>query len=126
MIQSSDNISEYLFGRYTYMFKKIMKVLLGVTILAGAAAGAYYFLTRNDDTDFDDFDEESNDDLQDFLDKETKASEDHYVSLDLTKDKVSEDDKIIGDVKKEEESKIVKADEEANDAVEGFSFTDLT
>ncbi|MBR1525003.1 MAG: hypothetical protein IJ641_11190, partial [Lachnospiraceae bacterium] len=74
-------------------------------------------------TDFDDFDEESNDDLQDFLDNEKK--DDHYVSLDLTKEKATEDDKIIGEVK-EDGDKVVKADSDQSGEVEGFSFSDLT
>ena len=107
------------------MFKKFLQIFLGISILGAAAAGAYYLLTRGDEEDFDDFDEESNDDLQDFLDKEAQSAEDHYVTLDLTKDTATKDDKIIGEVKKEE-SKVVKADDETNEAVEGFSFTDLT
>ncbi|MBQ9605815.1 MAG: hypothetical protein IJV16_01405 [Lachnospiraceae bacterium] len=103
--------------------KKFLKGLAGVAIIGGIAAGVYYLLTGDKYTDFDDFDEESNDDLQDFLDNEKK--DDHYVSLDLTKEKATEDDKIIGEVK-EDGDKVVKADSDQSGEVEGFSFSDLT
>ena len=75
---------------------------------------------------FDDFDEESNDDLQEFLDKEKAGdNEDDYVSIDLAGEKAAEEDKIIGEVKKEEEN-VVKADSDASEEVQGFSFSDLT
>ncbi|MBQ9359801.1 MAG: hypothetical protein IJT96_02055 [Lachnospiraceae bacterium] len=109
--------------------KKFLKGLFGLAIVGGIAAGIYYYLTGNKYSDFDDFDDDeaSNDDLQDFLDNEKDGKpEDHYVSLDLTKEKATEDDKIIGDVQKDDESKVVKADSEASDEVEGFSFSDLT
>ncbi|MBO5551352.1 MAG: hypothetical protein J5966_05275, partial [Lachnospiraceae bacterium] len=90
--------------------KKILKGLLGIAVIGGIAAGVYYFLTGDKYTEFDDFDEESNDDLQDFLDKERESDEeDLYVSLDLTGEKASGDDRIIGEVK-DEEDKVVKAD----------------
>ena len=109
--------------------KKFLKALFGVTVIGAAAAGIYYYLTGDkysDMDDFDDLDDEDNDDLQDFLDNEKAGSEDdHYVSLDLTKEKATEEDKIIGDAP-EEENKVVKADSEESDEVEGFSFSDLT
>ncbi|MBQ8955844.1 MAG: hypothetical protein IJ075_02650 [Lachnospiraceae bacterium] len=109
--------------------KKFLKGLAGVAIIGGIAAGVYYLLTGDKYTDFDDFDEESNDDLQDFLDNEKKDDkddkDDHYVSLDLTKEKATEDDKIIGEVK-EDGDKVVKADSDQSGEVEGFSFSDLT
>ena len=105
--------------------KKILKGLLGIAVIGGIAAGIYYFLTGDRYTEFDDFDEESNDDLQEFLDKERESEDDLYVSLDLTKEKASEEDKIIGDVKKDENI-VVKADSDASEEVEGFSFSDLT
>ncbi|MCR5746272.1 MAG: hypothetical protein K6G03_01015 [Lachnospiraceae bacterium] len=109
------------------MIKKFMKVFLGLAIVGGALAGVYYFLTNDkyaDTDDFDDLEDEDNDDLQDFLDKE-RQSDDHYVTLDLTKDKASENDKVIGQVKTDD-SNVVKADSDVNEDVEGFSFTDLT
>lgn len=106
--------------------KKILKGLLGIAVIGGIAAGVYYFLTGDKYTEFDDFDEESNDDLQDFLDKERESDEeDLYVSLDLTGEKASGDDRIIGEVK-DEEDKVVKADSDASGEVESFSFSDLT
>lgn len=108
--------------------KNFLKGLLGVAVIGAIAAGVYYFLKGDDSSEFDDFDEESNDDLQDFLDKEKEGKpDDHYISLDLTKEKASEDDKIIGEVeKKEENENVVKADSEQSGDVSGFSFTDLT
>lgn len=106
--------------------KNVLKGLLGIAVIGAAAAGVYYFLTGDKYTEFDDFDEESNDDLQEFLDKEKAGdNEDDYVSIDLAGEKAAEDDKIIGEVKKEEE-KVVKADSDASEEVQGFSFSDLT
>ena len=109
--------------------KKFLKGLFGIAIIGAAAAGIYYYLTGDkysDVDDFDDPDDETNDELQDFLDNEKEGKEeDMYVSLDLTKDKASEEDKIIGKVDDEEE-KVVKADSEESGDVEGFSFSDLT
>jgi len=105
--------------------KNVLKGLLGIAVI-GAAAGVYYFLTGDKYTEFDDFDEESNDDLQEFLDKEKAGdNEDDYVSIDLAGEKAAEEDKIIGEVKKEEEN-VVKADSDASEEVQGFSFSDLT
>ena len=107
--------------------KNFLKGLMGLALIGGAAAAVYYLLNGDKYTDFEDFDEESNDDLQDFLDNEKKGTkEDHYVTLDLTKEKASEDDKIIGEVEKTEDTKVVKADSEKSEEVEGFSFSDLT
>ncbi|MCR5773711.1 MAG: hypothetical protein K6G42_01370 [Lachnospiraceae bacterium] len=106
--------------------KKFLKGVLGVAVIGAAAAGVYYYLTGNKYSDIEDFDEETNDDLQDFLDSEKEEEgEDHYVTLDLTKEKASDDDKIIGDVS-DEESKVVKADSDESEEVEGFNFSDLT
>ncbi len=106
--------------------KNVLKGLLGIAVIGAAAAGVYYFLTGDKYTEFDDFDEESNDDLQEFLDKEKAGdNEDDYVSIDLAGEKAAEEDKIIGEVKKEEE-KVVKADSDASEEVQGFSFSDLT
>ena len=100
--------------------------LWGIAVIGAAAAGVYYFLTGDKYTEFDDFDEESNDDLQEFLDKEKAGdNEDDYVSIDLAGEKAAEEDKIIGEVKKEEEN-VVKADSDASEEVQGFSFSDLT
>lgn len=111
------------------IMKKFLKGLFGLAVIGAAAAGIYYYLTGDnysDIDDFDDLDDEANDDLQDFLDNEREGSkEDHYVSLDLTKEKASEDDKIIGKVEEDEE-KVVKADSDKSEDVEGFSFSDLT
>ena len=107
--------------------KNFLKGLLGVAVIGAIAAGIYYFLNGDKYSEFDDFDEESNDDLQDFLDKEKAGDpEDHYISLDLTKEKASEDEKIIGDVEKKEEDNVVKADSKESGEVSGFSFSDLT
>ena len=109
------------------MLKKFFKAFFCVAFLGAAAAGIYYFLTNDkyaDTDDFDDLEDEENDDLQDFLDKE-KNADDHYVTLDLTTDKASDDDKVIGDVKKDDNN-VVKADSNESDDVEGFSFSDLT
>ena len=107
--------------------KNFLKGLFGLAFIGAAAASAYYLLTRDRydeyEDDFDEFDDEDNDDLQDFLDRE--KGDDHYVTLDLTKDKANDSDKIIGDVKGDESS-VVKADDDANEDIEGFSFTDLT
>ncbi len=109
--------------------KKFLKWLFGLAAIGAAAAGVYYYLTGNRYTDVEDFneaDDEDNDDLQEFLDNEREGkAEDHYVSLDLTQDKASEEDKIIGKVDDGEE-KIVKADSDESEEVEGFSFSDLT
>ena len=106
--------------------KKFLKGLFGLALIGGVAAGIYYYLIADKYSDVDDFDDEANDDLQDFLDKEKEAdSDDHYVSLDLTQEKATEEDKIIGKVE-EEDDKVVKADSEKNEGVEEFNFSDLT
>lgn len=106
--------------------KKFLKGLFGLAFIGAAVAGIYYYLTGDKYSDVDEFDDEANDDLQEFLDNEKEGgADDHYVSLDLTKDKASEEDKIIGKVD-DEEGKVVKADSEESDEVEGFSFSDLT
>ncbi len=111
------------------IMKKLLKWLFGLAAVGAAAAGVYYYLTGHkytDAYDFDDPEDDGNDDLQDFLDNEREGSaEDHYISLDLTQDKASDDDKIIGKVENEED-KIVKADSDESGEVEGFSFSDLT
>ena len=109
------------------MLKKFFKAFFGVAIVGAAAASIYYLMTNDkyaDSDDFDDLEDEENDDLQDFLDKE-KEADDHYVTLDLTTDKAADDDKVIGDVKKDDNN-VVKADYDESDDVEGFSFSDLT
>lgn len=106
--------------------KNFLKGLFGLAVIGAVAAGIYYYLTGNKYSDVDDFDDEANDDLQDFLDNEKKGSDDdHYVSLDLTKEKTTDEDKIIGQVE-EEDKKVVKADSEESGEVEGFNFSDLT
>ncbi len=106
--------------------KNFLKWFFGLALIGAVAAGIYYFLNGDKYTDVDDFDDEANDDLQDFLDKEREGNaDDHYISLDLTKDRASEEDKIIGKVD-EEDNKVVKADSRESEEVEGFSFSDLT
>ena len=108
------------------IMKNFLKGLFGLAVIGAVAAGIYYYLTGNKYSDVDDFDDEANDDLQDFLDNEKKGSDDdHYVSLDLTKEKTTDEDKIIGQVE-EEDKKVVKADSEESGEVEGFNFSDLT
>ncbi len=106
------------------MFKKFLKLIGGVAFFGALAASAYYLFFVRDGEDLYDLDDEVNDDLQDFLDREAGVKDDHYVTLDLSKDKASDDDKIIGDVK--EGKSVLKASSDDSDEVEGFSFTDLT
>lgn len=107
--------------------KKLFKGLFGIALVGGIAAAVYYYLTGDKYSDIEEFDEDNNDDLQDFLDNEKGGSEeDHYVSLDLTKERAKEDDKIIGDVSDDKDSSVVKADSDKSEEVEGFSFSDLT
>lgn len=107
--------------------KKLFKGLFGIALIGGIAAAVYYYFSGDKYSDIEEFDEETYDDLQDFLDNEKGGDADeHYVSLDLTKDKASDDDKIIGEVSEESDSRIVKADSDQSEDVEGFSFSDLT
>ena len=106
------------------MFRKILKFVGGVAFFGALAASAYYLFFVRDGEDLYDLDDETNDDLQDFLDKEAGVRDDHYVTLDLSDKKASDDDRIIGDVK--EGSNVVKASSDDSEGVEGFSFTDLT
>ncbi len=108
------------------IMKNFLKGLFGLAIIGAVAAGIYYWLSDNKYSDVEDFDDEANDDLQEFLDKEKEGKpDDHYVTLDLTSEKTTEEDKIIGKVD-DEDSKVVKADSEESGDVEGFNFSDLT
>ncbi len=109
------------------MSKKFGKFLLGAAIAGAAAAGTWYLLKSNESLDdFDDFDDEINDDLEEFLKDEAENSEREYVPLDLSKEKkVEEGEKIIGDVSSEKDNVLKEDDEKQTDAKE-FKFTDLS
>lgn len=109
------------------MAKSFGKFLFGAALAGAAAAGVYYWLKSNEDLeDFDDFDDDVNDDLEDFLEEEAKNSEREYVPLDLSKDrKAEEGDKVIGNVNDAKDNVVKESDKAVNEARE-FEFKELT
>ena len=111
------------------MAKNFGKFLVGAA-LAGAVAAGVYYLLKSDEAleDFDDFDDEINDDLEDFLREEAENSEREYVPLDLSnsENKVdTKEEKIIGDVPSDKDNVVKESDEKKEEAKE-FKFTDLS
>ena len=104
---------------------KIFKRLLAIGAIAGAVAGAYYFWKNSKEEDnLDDPEKDVNDDLEDFLQKETESQDSNdeeakreYVPLNFSKEAVDEVKKedagesahIIGEPRKNYESPIEKA-----------------
>ncbi len=109
------------------MAKGFGKFLFGAVIAGAAAAGVYYWLKSGEELeDFDDFDDDVNDELEEFLEEEAKNSEREYVPLDLSKDrKAGEGDRVIGNVSDGKEKVVKENDGAVSDAKE-FKFTDLT
>ena len=109
------------------MAKTFRKIILGTAVIGAAAAGIHHILNSKDRLDdFDDFDDEINDDLEEFLKEEAENSEREYVPLDLSGEKkVSEDDKIIGKVYNDSDN-VVKESDEKHDGAKEFKFTDLS
>ena len=109
------------------MAKGFGKFLFGAVIAGAAAAGVYYWLKSGEELeDFDDFDDDVNDELEEFLEEEAKNSEREYVPLDLSKDrKAGEGDRVIGNVSDGKDNVVKESDEAGNEAKE-FKFTDLT
>ena len=71
------------------MAKKIGR-LLALTAVIGAAAGAYYYYKSKDDS-LEDFEDDVNDDLEDFLKTETDSDgKREYVPLNFSKETVEE------------------------------------
>ena len=109
------------------MAKGFGRFLFGAAIAGAAAAGVYYWLKSNDELeDFDDFDDDVHDELEEFLEEEAKNSEREYVPIDLSKDrKAGESDRVIGKVSDGKE-KVVKNSDDAGSDAKDFRFTDLT
>ena len=75
------------------MAKTFRKIILGTAVIGAAAAGIHHILNSKDRLDdFDDFDDEINDDLEEFLKEEAENSEREYVPLDLSGEKKAADD----------------------------------
>lgn len=89
--------------------KKIGKFLSFLILAGGAAAATWYFLkSRDDDADFEDYDDDINDELDDFLKKEAANADRvdrEYTPLDfpdaesLPDGAKEETGKVIGDIK---------------------------
>ncbi len=118
--------------------KKFLKFLGFLFLAGGAAAAAWYFLkSQEDDADFEDYDDDINDDLDDFLKKEAAnadRADREYTPLDFpdaenlseaVKDGVQEAGKVIGDIKDgaKEAAGVIK--EAAEDKVTEFKFETL-
>lgn len=115
------------------MAKKLGK-LLALTAVIGAAAGAYYYYKSKEDAleDFDDFDDDVNDDLEDFLKKETSGdSKREYVPLNFSKETVDEAKETIKkagesveDAVTDTVNNVIKSDESA-EKTEDFKFDEF-
>ena len=102
------NIYEKIFWGYPQM-KKFGKFLTFLLLAGGAAAATWYFLkSQEDDADFEDYDDDINDELDDFLKKEAANSDRvdrEYTPLDFpdaesqAENAKEEAGKVIGEIK---------------------------
>ncbi len=89
--------------------KKFGKFLTFLLLAGGAAAATWYFLkSQEDDADFEDYDDDINDELDDFLKKEAANSDRvdrEYTPLDFpdaesqAENAKEEAGKVIGEIK---------------------------
>ncbi len=129
------------------MAKKFGKFLLFSLLAGAAAAGVYYYLKdKNDEDFFEDSEPDVNDDLEEFLkkesekgpepdsavnpvtdttaDTETTVSNREYVPLNFSKEAVEEaEENIIGTPAEEVKPAVEKAVDAANENVSSFSFS---
>lgn len=118
------------------MAKKLGK-FLALSAVIGAAAGAYYYYKSkdNDLDDFDDFDDDLNEDLEDFLKNETDGedSKREYVPLNFSKETVAEAKETIKKAAETVEDAVAHTVESVgnvvkpvvSETVEEFKFDDL-
>ena len=104
--------------------KKFGKFLTFLLIAGGAAAATWYFLkSQEDDADFEDYDDDINDELDDFLKKEAANADRvdrEYTPLDFpdaenpTENAKEEAGKVIGEIKDkaEDAAGVIKAADE--------------
>jgi len=118
------------------MAKKFGKFLLFSLLAGAAAAGAYYYLKdRHDEDLFEDSDPDVNDELEEFLKKESEkgpdteetealSSDREYVPLHFSKQAALDaESNIIGTPQEEPKNTVEKASEMSEDQVSTFSFS---
>lgn len=118
--------------------KKFGKFLAFLLLAGGAAAATWYFLkSQEDDADFDDYEDDINDDLDDFLKKEAANADRvdrEYTPLDFpdaenltdTAKKLGEETgKVIGEIKDSAADTAGVIKDAAEDKVTEFKFETL-
>ncbi|MBQ9549847.1 MAG: hypothetical protein IJU87_03455 [Lachnospiraceae bacterium] len=118
------------------MAKKFGKFLLFSLLAGAAAAGVYYYLKDRQDEDlFEDSDPDVNDELEEFLKKESEkgpdadevespASDREYVPLHFSKQAALDaESNIIGTPEEKPKNTVEKASETDDDQISTFSFS---
>ena len=115
--------------------KKLGKFFTFLLLAGGAAAATWYFLkSQEDDADFEDYDDDINDELDDFLKKEAANADRvdrEYTPLDfpdaedVTESVKEETGKVIGEVQSKAEDAAGVIKDVAEDKVTEFKFESL-
>ena len=115
--------------------KKFGKFLTFLLLAGGAAAATWYFLkSQEDDADFEDYDDDINDELDDFLKKEAANSDRvdrEYTPLDFpdaenqAENAKEEAGKVIGEIKDKAADAAGVIKDAAGDKVTDYKFETL-
>ena len=115
--------------------KKFGKFLTFLLLAGGAAAATWYFLkSQEDDADFEDYDDDINDELDDFLKKEAANADRvdrEYTPLDFpdaenpAENKKEETGRVIGEAKDKAADAAGVIKDAAGDKVTDYKFETL-